>query len=80
MASKKPLGVDGCPGADDIKRPKPELRTCPGCGSEIEIWSDEENANCGKCGKTVYNDRNLCVQWCEHVEKCIGNTKNSKKP
>jgi endogenous inhibitor of DNA gyrase (YacG/DUF329 family) len=26
---------------------------CPGCGSEVEMFSDEKSTKCAKCGKTV---------------------------
>ncbi len=27
--------------------------TCQGCGLEIEIWSDEDEIICTKCGKPI---------------------------
>lgn len=31
----------------------PETVECPACGEAVEIWSDEEDATCPECGKTV---------------------------
>ncbi len=35
--------------------PFPTEVTCPQCGAEIEIWSDEEQTHCRLCGYVVYN-------------------------
>jgi len=29
--------------------PFPEEIKCPGCGRYIEVWSDEEEAECSRC-------------------------------
>lgn len=31
----------------------PDVIECPGCGEEIEMWSDETESTCKKCGKAV---------------------------
>ncbi len=68
-----------CPGSEEIKRPKPEYVLCPNCKSEVEIWSDETEAECEECGTLVKKTRdNLCVNWCEYAEKCVGTEKLSK--
>jgi DNA-directed RNA polymerase subunit RPC12/RpoP len=65
-----------CPGSSEIKRPKPEYLPCPKCGAEVEIWTDEAQAECEECGTSVRKDRsNLCISWCEHAEKCVGEDK-----
>ena len=33
--------------------PVPEFVTCPKCGEEIELWSDEEETVCVFCGHKV---------------------------
>ncbi|GCC10670.1 hypothetical protein IPdc08_00703 [archaeon] len=65
-----------CPGSTEIKRPKPEYMICSKCKSEVEIWSDEVEAECEECGTIVKKTRdNLCINWCEYAEKCIGKEK-----
>ena len=27
---------------------------------------------CSKCGFTIYNDLESCVQWCQYAEECVG--------
>lgn len=66
---------DKCPGAQDIRRPKPELKDCPKCGAEIEVWTDEVKTVCNECGQTVYNNINSCIRWCEYAKECIGKEK-----
>ena len=82
---KKPLTFEmkkisdiklSCPGSAEIKRPKPEYVLCPKCKAEIEIWSDEVQAECEECGAVVRKDRgNLCINWCEFADKCVGEEK-----
>jgi ribosomal protein S27AE len=70
------IGVDGCPGSEALKKPKPEYQKCPKCGEEVEIWTDEVKAVCGKCGQEVLRGETLsCIEWCEHAEACIGSQK-----
>ncbi|MHB8881145.1 MAG: FmdB family zinc ribbon protein [Thermodesulfovibrionales bacterium] len=35
-----------------LKKEIPILKVlaCAGCGEEVEIWSDEEETQCSKCG------------------------------
>ncbi|NOZ58545.1 MAG: hypothetical protein GXO66_03065 [Euryarchaeota archaeon] len=65
-----------CPGSEEIKRPKPEYVLCPNCKAEVEIWTDESEAECEECGTIVKKTReNLCINWCEYAEKCVGSEK-----
>jgi DNA-directed RNA polymerase subunit RPC12/RpoP len=34
--------------------PVPEFITCPKCGEEIELWSDEEETACLFCGHRAF--------------------------
>lgn len=61
-----------CPGAANIRTPTIEVKNCPECGEEIEIFSDELKARCAKCGFIVYNDVQSCVQWCKYAKECVG--------
>lgn len=65
-----------CPGSEEIRRPAPEYLKCPKCQSEVEIWTDEKVAECENCGTKVSRDRdNLCINWCDMAEKCVGTEK-----
>lgn len=77
MDDKKKLFEEGrCPGADEIKRPRPEYFKCPSCGSEVEIWTDEIKGTCQRCGETVSRKAaQSCIEWCKHAERCIGTEK-----
>lgn len=43
-----------CP-KDGRESPRILLVSCPGCGSEIEVFSDEEATVCEDCGREVKN-------------------------
>ncbi|MCX8162517.1 MAG: hypothetical protein N3E44_05990 [Candidatus Bathyarchaeota archaeon] len=60
-----------CPGIANLIRPIPEYIECPNCGSEIEIWSDEDEATCSSCGAVAVRRQRLsCLEWCEYADKC----------
>jgi hypothetical protein len=62
-----------CPGARFLRQPKPELFTCPNCGEEVEIWSDEVHGSCPKCKRTVFREGHMsCLQWCKYAQECVG--------
>jgi len=49
------------------------LYKCPGCGAEIEIFSNERQVKCYHCGETVYREKALpCIEWCASARKCLG--------
>ncbi len=64
--------VDACPGAVNIRMPRMEIKECPKCSEEIEIFSNEASAKCSKCGFVIYNDLLSCVQWCDYAKECVG--------
>lgn len=49
-----------------------EVKICPNCGNEVEIFSVDTSMDCDKCGFTIYNDMLSCVQWCKYARKCVG--------
>lgn len=59
-----------CPGLTKFVRPIPEYIACPNCGNEVEIWSDENEAECDKCGAIVSRKVVSCLDWCEYADKC----------
>ena len=67
-----PMVLDDCPGAADLKRPIIKYKTCPKCGEEIELFSDDIKMDCEECGFTIYNEALSCVEWCEYAKECVG--------
>jgi len=62
-----------CPGSSTFKQPKPEDLSCPFCGAEIEIWSDEVEVVCKKCKKKIVREQApSCVEWCKLAKECVG--------
>jgi HD superfamily phosphodiesterase/predicted RNA-binding Zn-ribbon protein involved in translation (DUF1610 family) len=62
-----------CPGSRKFRQPLPEFINCPGCGQEVEIWTDEVKATCPRCKKTVVrNQEESCLDWCEYARECVG--------
>jgi len=39
--------------------PLPEFVTCPECGGEIELWSDEYETVCLFCGHKAFKKENI---------------------
>ncbi|MDR4505627.1 MAG: hypothetical protein MRK01_12705 [Candidatus Scalindua sp.] len=73
------MGKVRCPGSIKTTVPEPLERKCPKCGSLVEIWSDEEKADC-RCGATVFKDVKMtCVVWCNAAEECVGDIVDVKK-
>ncbi len=64
--------IDDCPGATNLRRPTIVYKTCPKCGEEIEMFSNDVKMDCENCGFTVYNNTMSCVQWCEYAKECVG--------
>lgn len=60
----------GCMGKP--KTPTIQEKTCPHCGSLIEMFSIDTQMACEKCGFIAYNDTLSCIQWCEHAKECVG--------
>lgn len=62
----------GCPGASALKTPELKIKKCPQCGGEVEVFTTDVKVKCLKCGFTVYNDLQSCIDWCNFAEKCVG--------
>jgi len=57
-------------------KPHPEFINCPFCSAEIEIWSDEVQTKCEKCGKIVKRTNFMsCLDWCKYAKECVGEEK-----
>ena len=65
--------ISGCPGSQNLKQPRPEIFRCPFCGEELEIWTDETETKCTKCGRKVYRiNGQCCIDWCKYARDCVG--------
>jgi ribosomal protein S27AE len=65
--------LERCGGSQKNVTPVPTLKNCPGCGEEVEIWSDELKTKCGKCGITVTMEATpSCIDWCRAAKECLG--------
>jgi DNA-directed RNA polymerase subunit RPC12/RpoP len=64
--------VSRCPGQDG-RNLTVALYKCPGCGAEVEIFSDEMRIKCHKCGSYVYREKQpSCIEWCAKARECLG--------
>jgi len=62
-----------CPGSQKFKQPEPETIKCRSCGEEVEIWTDEVEATCGRCKKKVSRESGQsCLDWCKYAKECVG--------
>jgi HD superfamily phosphodiesterase len=62
-----------CPGTKKLRDKEPDIIICPGCKTELEIWSDEVQIFCAKCKKDIIRtDNQSCVDWCSFAKDCIG--------
>ena len=46
-----------CPSTDPTTKAVPEMYACPGCGRDVEIWTDETKGRCSSCGTVVIKDQ-----------------------
>ena len=43
-----------CPGHEPFRKPERPFETnCPFCGTAMEIWQDERERKCPRCGAVV---------------------------
>ncbi len=63
---------DACPGTSRLRTPTLDIKICPNCGSEIELFSTDISMPCEKCGFVAYNDIQSCIQWCKYAKLCVG--------
>ena len=61
-----------CPG-QDARNLRAAMYTCPRCGTDVEMFSDELRIRCHKCSAYVYKEQTpSCIDWCSSARKCIG--------
>jgi ribosomal protein S27AE len=62
-----------CPGSASLRNNiSLEIKTCPECGADVELFSIDRKVACDKCGFVVYNNALSCIQWCRYAEQCFG--------
>lgn len=61
-----------CPGRRNVRHLSSVQICCPGCGTEVEIFTDEARTRC-RCGEVILRESiPSCVQWCPSAEACLG--------
>lgn len=69
------MALSFCPGSSQFRQPEPENIKCPGCGEEIEIWTDEIQVTCPKCTKSILRQQEQsCLDWCRYAKECVGDS------
>jgi len=49
------------------------LYKCPVCGTELQVFSDEDIIKCWKCGEIINREETLaCIDWCVSARSCLG--------
>lgn len=70
--------VNHCPGSKKLRTPEISVRQCPGCGGDVELFSDETHAHCERCGMIVHGAWRHCTEWCKFADLCRAGAKNEK--
>jgi Fe-S-cluster-containing dehydrogenase component len=61
-----------CPGQDS-RNLRAAMVTCPNCGADVEMFSDELRIRCHICKTFVHKENTpSCVDWCPSAEECVG--------
>jgi hypothetical protein len=62
-----------------FSQPKIELVRCPNCGDDAEVWSDEADGKCAKCGHAVCRTTTQsCIDWCKYARECLGDEEHKR--
>jgi ribosomal protein S27AE len=62
-----------CPGSSSLRKDITlTIKTCPQCGSDVELFSIDKRVACETCGLVVFNSLQSCIQWCRYAEQCVG--------
>ena len=66
------MAVKFCPGAANISgTPTLQIKSCPDCGADIELFSSDLQRVCS-CGFIAYNNIQSCIRWCRSARECVG--------
>ena len=55
-----------------MRTPILNIKNCPECSGEVEIFSTDVKVKCSNCGFTIYNNIESCIQWCKYAKDCVG--------
>lgn len=73
------MGFRRCPGSMAFAQPKIELVRCPFCSEDVEVWTDEAQGKCPKCGRAVCRTTTQsCIDWCKYAKECLGEDGHKK--
>ena len=74
MSFLKRPSENTCPGIDDYVRPSVDYKVCEKCGGRVEVWSDEDKAECLDCGEKFEGIEKppSCLEYCAYADKCKG--------
>lgn len=62
-----------CPGSFSLRNNITlDIKTCPQCGADVELFSIDKKATCEQCGFVIYNNMQACIDWCRYAEQCFG--------
>ena len=62
-----------CPGSSSLRTDITlTIKTCPECGSDVELFSIDKKIACDTCGFVVFNNLQSCIQWCRSAEQSVG--------
>lgn len=62
-----------CPGSFSLRNNITlDIKACPQCGADVELFSIDKKAACERCGFVVYNNLQACIDWCRYAEQCFG--------
>lgn len=70
--------ITHCPGSRSLRTPELRAIRCVQCGGLVEIFSDERESRCLKCGNVIYSSPNHCADWCARADICLGRTGTAK--
>ncbi|MCW4005811.1 MAG: hypothetical protein NWF04_04340 [Candidatus Bathyarchaeota archaeon] len=76
-----PKNPKTCPGLREFLQPTVAYIQCHVCGSELEIWSDEDETTCSECGAQWKRPSKnaACLEYCQYAEQCRGIIEARKK-
>ncbi|MDR0445478.1 MAG: hypothetical protein LBH17_00335 [Oscillospiraceae bacterium] len=60
--------MDRCQGVENAITPRIIELSCPECGAELEMFSNDESVTC-ECGYVVYNESNLALSVGEKAQE-----------
>ncbi len=64
--------MNKCPGSMTPRNLDSVIVRCPGCGRNVEIFTDEPKRRC-RCGRLLLREAQpRCAEWCAAAAQCLG--------